>query len=1128
LKPKNNIDAKQQNIPFHTPTERDHHHNILLLSKALGPLWCCRLGFFRNNKYFIRLLKLSGTVEFSELPRCLITKNLHFSAETRVQHQSRKLGIMSSGEKDANTSTDISDVDDDFIPESLADFVKQANATLSEHQQMFLDELSPPAVAQDTTGETTEGDKSALLDDIASEMKKITIVDDEHKQKVREENLSNVSDELRGKAALAPASDLAKINKVDEGALDEGKRAFQFESGCCFPETSIHASSSHEAPSAVDQIQNGDDSHASSQGAKSEIELSVDVTDPQTRSSHENPSENIFADLTDPPQQTPQKLNSPCEQDQVEDGQQASPHASRSLSNSSIRLHIEGDTQKHLSLNSETNILQEHQTCNSDGASDQSGKPDVIISITTSKPDLQLELKTSTSKDSSLDSSMDIPIVTVSTPNKLSGEVVTMKEPLAASPLKELFSLADAMQDMKISSSSTSQMATGHQTQSPRVSRISPPVVRAKTTGRLTNPAKTAAKKKSQPTKPSPRTPASSSVSVKRSPAASLPTNTTSNFSRISRLVQPTAASRGRSAALAKSTSSKVPAKSLPRESTSRFVQPTAAKRAHLSQSPLSSSQPPSRSSVSRTKVTVPKVSSRLMKGTAASAARQSSTPYQPSLPQKRTVPADDVVARAKERVRQRREQQMLGSSETKATFSIGTKGKTNQKHRQSASKVSTRSRLPTASNSTPHFAAATESFARTIKIREASSAQKSDSFGRGLRGGTAPRLTVPEEPKFATTARYGNKKVGHQIKAPDVTLAQSTNILAKTLRGDSSVSSTKRNTKLTQPQSPKFHRTHKRPLPKSTAEREQEVMEHYRSHPFKANPKANLHTGSSAGLMKVPKRRLTTPEPFNLSLASRPAKAVDSEATQSSKDAADLEECKKKFRARPLPSFSSPPAVSNKPEPKTKRSVTKPEPFNLHFAGDLKTKHGEPSPRKPGSSKTPKFKARPVPKTTFENPAIPVQHVSSSPNTGEPSKPRSTTKPAPFHLQTDRRHEAHKKQLEQRLKSEEEERKRQMFHARPYKMSPAPQSTLGTQSKATRPEPFKLQSVQRHEAFQELFEQKVAAEEEEFKKRLVPKAIPLPETTYSPYNPSSTKTDTDGQSALHESDTADAQQEAK
>ena len=142
-------------------------------------------------------------------------------------------------------------------------------------------------------------------------------------------------------------------------------------------------------------------------------------------------------------------------------------------------------------------------------------------------------------------------------------------------------------------------------------------------------------------------------------------------------------------------------------------------------------------------------------------------------------------------------------------------------------------------------------------------------------------KLTIPKAPKLSTSAKYGDKpppslrakkevKPVAQPKPPrkrefkatqpvpfkfhssktgasapatsketEPSLAKRVQLYSQRgLRDETpATTSVKRSSKPTIPKSPEFHAISKRSMPKSTAEKEEEIMEYYKAHPFKAAP---------------------------------------------------------------------------------------------------------------------------------------------------------------------------------------------------------------------------------------------------------------------------------------------------
>lgn len=559
--------------------------------------------------------------------------------------------------------------------------------------------------------------------------------------------------------------------------------------------------------------------------------------------------------------------------------------------------------------------------------------------------------------------------------------------------------------------------------------------------------------KKSTPLAPTSRLFKATSASKAHTPPSRLLKPITTSNAQTRTTVSPAVNSNGKRVPTRGSNISK-PVPRSPTAGTGHFMQPTVTKRAHERKAPTESEPSQSAPPKKRSGLTRPQVSNRLMKGTAASSAprraRDAKTSIEASLPQKRAN--DEAVNRARQRIRQRKLAEKTSlSGDSHVKFSVGTK---------SPSKPKSPREKPTGFGSKPilaHFAMATSSTVAHKRPPNVSVAQSGDIFGRGLRSEASPSslasgnskpgtktLTIPKTPKFATNARSGKKELGN--KEP-MSLAQSTNLLASQLRGPTPALSGKRTTKLTRPQAPKFHTIHKRALPKSSAEMEAEEMAkvvNFRSHPYKANDGKALHTGSSTGLTKIRKRNLTKPAPFKLSGSGGTHTTTKKENGEENNDpGTQAGDRKKQFRARAMPKFSGGGTATKNSRA---RAAAVPQPFN--FAVDMKSK----SPSAASSHRSPRgFKARPAPKSLRKGPSIPVHHLSPSA-------------------------EVVKQQV-----------------------GPPPRSGPIKARAPTTPEPFNLESVQRHEAFQELLQEKAASEQEEFMKGLSPKALPLPETTYKP-----------------------------
>jgi GPI mannosyltransferase 3 len=208
---------------------------------------------------------------------------------------------------------------------------------------------------------------------------------------------------------------------------------------------------------------------------------------------------------------------------------------------------------------------------------------------------------------------------------------------------------------------------------------------------------------------------------------------------------------------------------------------------------------------------------------------------------------------------------------------------------------------------------------------------------------------------------------------------------------------------RVTIPESPKFHQIHARERPMSKEEKDAEFMEYYKLHPFKARDAPIIPCSGENSVSPSssrPKPNATKPEPFRLrseERAANNAKPVELPP----KEANDLEECKKQFRARLMPSTmprSTPGEIERR---------------QALVLDEIKYSCNQFQPRPPGTSEQ---------KMSQDSPAIVVTDI------------------LPFKLQSGYRHEAYQKQFQQRILQEEKERMEMTkFHARPVHSAATP-----------------------------------------------------------------------------------------
>jgi hypothetical protein len=96
-------------------------------------------------------------------------------------------------------------------------------------------------------------------------------------------------------------------------------------------------------------------------------------------------------------------------------------------------------------------------------------------------------------------------------------------------------------------------------------------------------------------------------------------------------------------------------------------------------------------------------------------------------------------------------------------------------------------------------------------------------------------------------------------------------------------------------------------------------------------------------------------------------------------------------------------------------------------------------------------------------------------------------------------RHEAYQKQLAEKMAEEEAERRAQAtFHARSFKSTPPPERIRADRAPIESC-PFPLSGGVRHAAYVEEKNEKLAAQEEDWKRQADFKATPVPKSTYKP-----------------------------
>lgn len=267
-------------------------------------------------------------------------------------------------------------------------------------------------------------------------------------------------------------------------------------------------------------------------------------------------------------------------------------------------------------------------------------------------------------------------------------------------------------------------------------------------------------------------------------------------------------------------------------------------------------------------------------------------------------------------------------------------------------------------------------------------------------------------------------------------------------------------------------------PLPKSHAEREEELMRSLGTFKARPAPKRVLESAGDLGVPRVPRAAPTAIAEFRLSRATpRQHRAgltsSASEGTLFTASSSSSSSARRPFKARAVPRASSRPA-----SPKLTRSArARAAATRVPATAREKEEHFAP------------FKAQPMP--------------IFSPAAAEPPLVRSATKPAPFSLESEARSArvAEERELEL-LRRAEEERAAREFKARKMPVGDgwAPQPSQAV----TTPRPFQLGSVERAAVHTAALSEEYARREEEerrardFRARPRPKSLGAPSFTVS------------------------------
>jgi hypothetical protein len=440
--------------------------------------------------------------------------------------------------------------------------------------------------------------------------------------------------------------------------------------------------------------------------------------------------------------------------------------------------------------------------------------------------------------------------------------------------------------------------------------------------------------------------------------------------------------------------------------------------------------------------------------------------------------------------------------------------------------------------------------------LPEATLAQSTDTLRKTLRGdfkssiiakhssSVARKPTIPKTPNFATSKRQSRSGAVTRREA-EPTLAQSTDVLKRGLRSDASLSSTSdlssRRRQPTIPKTPQFATT-QRHGPKSTVAKESRYVDSLAN--STAYLRAGLRTPYVSGRTQFPatstrtkesapagttatrssqstavSRTVTKPVPFRFQTDTRlHTESRTKSVALSTRDARDLEEMNKQFRARPAPAHSSRPSMGGF-QARSYRQVGAKLEISPNDSSAAAVPSASPlSPLTPTSDDEWTVKAarrQELAESARKNVrAMALQREQElkerQRETIRQGNLRSEAKrlpvqanAKPFTLQSELRGEQHQRRFQEKLQRESEEQRRlSSFHAREYSANPTPSAGARSSRRSdrfvTQAQPFQLHCVERHQLYEIERRQQLAAEDEDRRRRLQFKAKPVPHSTYA------------------------------
>eukprot|EP00761_Pharyngomonas_kirbyi_P009857 gb/GECH01009875.1/.p1 GENE.gb/GECH01009875.1/~~gb/GECH01009875.1/.p1 ORF type:complete len:754 (+),score=178.78 gb/GECH01009875.1/:1-2262(+) len=332
------------------------------------------------------------------------------------------------------------------------------------------------------------------------------------------------------------------------------------------------------------------------------------------------------------------------------------------------------------------------------------------------------------------------------------------------------------------------------------------------------------------------------------------------------------------------------------------------------------------------------------------------------------------------------------------------------------------------------------------------------------------PRLTQPEEFSFQTNTRQRSRSTLTVDEKPEEKKAKPFKARALDSRifetaGELGVPRVRKKS-LTRSEPFNFRTTSRFSKMKEPSQHEDQEN---KSHQFKARPLSSRVLNGVSSMPKVESRPLTVPASPSFSYRGRSQLISSSDKENENHN----QHSHYQFKARPMPDYNK--SMGNQ-KPIEKRPPTRPEPFCLKTNVRGTTKEEALRRRleeeRENLRKLRQFKAQPI------------LEANDMTNSKVSIERRDPTKPEPFSLRTDQRHDIHQKQLNQKLQEiEEMERELRQFKAQPIMESKEAYQVQPSKKPLTEVNDFELNSSKRAEKRRD-FDTRLKERAEQMKKQ--------------------------------------------